>query len=309
MRRIQTLLPTEAKELAKMVLGKYRFARARFFMRGVSRARLAADLRALGVEEGDVAIVHSSLSRIGFVENGPDGVIDALLDVLGPSGTLVMPCLFFVGTIQGTMDALGGVFDPRTCPTTIGRIPETFRRRPGVCRSIHPTHSVCALGPKARWITEGHEECSTTFGKGTPWYKMMEADGKILGLGVNLGPVTFYHVIEDVITNFPVNVHEEREHIVRVIDSNLNERVMRIKAHNQEVARTRIEKNRWIRDYFTRYLTHRGVLRTGFVGRANSWMIRATDLFNCQRELLQKNVTIYTTANRSLDEERINLQR
>lgn len=264
----------------------------------ISKNQIVSDLKDLGITNGDCLMVHSSLSSIGFVEGGPDTVIDALLEVLGPDGTLVMPCLFWVGSIDRTLKALGGIFDPKTTPTILGRINETFRKRPGVYRSIHPTHSVCAFGAKAKLITEGHEKCNTTFGKGTPWYKLMELNGKILMLGVGEGQVTFYHVIEDVVNSFPVKVYDEKEYVFRVIDNDLKKTIMKVKAHNPEVTKTRIDailEGEWIRSYFRNYLTSRGFVNRGYIGGAKSWVIGARDLFEAQNELLEKNITIYTT--------------
>ena len=262
----------------------------------ISKAQIIRDLRKLGIKEGDVLLVHSSLRSIGYVIGGADTVIDALLEVLGSDGTLVLPALSLTGSMMQTL--MGNrVFNPKTTPTAVGLIPETFRKRRGVYRSIHPTHSICAFGAKAKYITQGHERCTTTFGKGTPWYKIMELNGKILGIGVDLGPVTFYHVIEDILDDFPLNVYTKKRYEVRVIVNDSEEKIMRVKAHNPDVAKTRIDKERgkWIRKYFTDCLHSRGVLNVGLVGEAKSWVINAKDLFNTQMELLKRNITIYTT--------------
>ena len=52
---------------------------------------LVRDLASLGVRRGDLLMVHSSLRSIGLVESGPETVVDALLQALGPEGTLVTP--------------------------------------------------------------------------------------------------------------------------------------------------------------------------------------------------------------------------
>ena len=89
-------------------------------MDSVTRSEIVAGLQALGVRRGSILLVHSALSSLGWVEGGADEVIDALLDVLGAEGTLLMP----------THPARDGrVFDPDSIPSDMGRISETFRRR------------------------------------------------------------------------------------------------------------------------------------------------------------------------------------
>ena len=56
----------------------------------VTRDQITADLRALGVEPGQVILVHAAVKSIGWVVGGPDEVLRALLDVLTPAGTLAM---------------------------------------------------------------------------------------------------------------------------------------------------------------------------------------------------------------------------
>ncbi len=56
-----------------------------------TRGSLREDLLDLGVEAGSTVMVHSSLSRLGWVAGGAQAVVMALMDALGPTGTLVMP--------------------------------------------------------------------------------------------------------------------------------------------------------------------------------------------------------------------------
>jgi len=58
--------------------------------RHVTRSRLLTDLHALGVREGAVVMLHAAVGAIGWVVGGPRVVLDALLDLLTPRGTLVM---------------------------------------------------------------------------------------------------------------------------------------------------------------------------------------------------------------------------
>jgi len=162
--------------------------------RANSADSLRTDFVALGLRPGMVAMVHSSLRRIGWTEGGPATVIAALLDVLGPDGTLVMPA----ESPQLADTANQDVFDPRTTPTTMGAIPETFRSYPRTQRSNHPLVSVCANGMRARQITAEHalEFCE---GRGTPFEKLYELDAWTLLLGVGFDRCTSLHYAESLV--------------------------------------------------------------------------------------------------------------
>ena len=52
---------------------------------------LVAQLKQLGITPGGILLVHSSLRPLGKVEGGAETVVNALLEALGPEGTLLMP--------------------------------------------------------------------------------------------------------------------------------------------------------------------------------------------------------------------------
>jgi aminoglycoside 3-N-acetyltransferase len=159
-------------------------------------ASLLADFASLGMRRDMIVMVHSSLGRVGRTEGGPIAVIEALLEVLGPDGTLVMPA----ESPQLSDPASLEVFDPKTTATTMGAIPEAFRSYPGTHRSSHPLVSVCANGRRARAITAEHalELCE---GRGTPFEKLYELDGWTLLLGVGFNRCTSLHYAESLVPN------------------------------------------------------------------------------------------------------------
>ena len=176
----------------------------------VTPRSLAADLQALGVGPGMLLNVHSSLSRIGWVVGGAQAVVEALLEVLGPDGTLMMPTHSgqlsdpshwrmppapesWWPTIRDEMPA----YDPVTTPTRkMGAIVEVFRRVPGVERSSHPQTSHAARGPLAERIVAEHP-LDSFFGPRTPIGKLYELDGHVLLLGVDHGNNTVLHLAEE----------------------------------------------------------------------------------------------------------------
>ncbi|MXZ00171.1 AAC(3) family N-acetyltransferase [Candidatus Poribacteria bacterium] len=170
---------------------------------------LRSDFEALGIENGMVLLIHSSLSAIGWVCGGAVAVIIALQEVLGETGTLVMPAHStdlsdpnqwrnppvpesWWQTIRDTMPA----YDPDLTPTrSMGKIAETFRKQKGVIRSAHPQSSFCARGPQASFITNNHA-LAYGFGEHSPLARIYDLQGFVLLLGVDHSRNTSIHLAE-----------------------------------------------------------------------------------------------------------------
>ena len=152
---------------------------------------LCRDLRALGIREGDTLVVHSSLKSMGYVEGGAETVIRALREVLGEEGTLLFPAFSYRFVYDNP------VFSMNDTPVCIGTIAETFRKMPGVLRSFHPTHSVCAIGKHAAEMVADHRLDDTPMGIHSPYRKLPAYNGKILFLGCGIGCNSFMHGMEE----------------------------------------------------------------------------------------------------------------
>ncbi|MDD4558917.1 MAG: AAC(3) family N-acetyltransferase [bacterium] len=157
----------------------------------INESDIVLSLRNLGLVEGDKLLVHSSLKAIGLVAGGPDAVIKALIEVVGPAGLIVMPTF-----------ACEPPFDRCNSATALGDVAERFWRRPDAVRSLHPTHSVAAVGYGAADLIAGHEKAPTAYAEGTPYCKLARSGGKVLLMGVDQDRNTTLHAAE-AITGVP----------------------------------------------------------------------------------------------------------
>ena len=137
----------------------------------------------------------------------PEELINELIAFCGSKRTLAMPTFFLGGR---TYDSIGYYrtrpFDVRRTPSEMGLLTEVFRRRPGVKRSLHPTHSICALGPRTDELIGTHHLASTRTGERTPFAAMTHRNTAIVGLGVEYYRcLTHTHTAEDLMgEEFPI---------------------------------------------------------------------------------------------------------
>ena len=126
-----------------------------------TRRSLRADLEALGLEPGDAVLAHAALRKVGRILGGPDTLIDAIMDVIGPEGTLLGYTDFQLDEdLLDRPDLRDDIppFDPRSSLSVRdnGAFPELLRTRPGAMRSASPGASMAALGGRAEWFTADH---------------------------------------------------------------------------------------------------------------------------------------------------------
>jgi aminoglycoside 3-N-acetyltransferase len=171
-----------------------------------TRKILVSDLRKLGVAAGDTIMLHASVKAVGWVVGGPDVVIQALLDVVGHEGTLMM-CVGWEDSPyelaqwpenwQKAYLKECPPFDPATSRACRkwSILTEYLRTWLGAFRSSHPDASFAAVGARAKWITEVHS-LQYGYGPASPLARLCEARGKVLLLGAPFGSITLLHYAE-----------------------------------------------------------------------------------------------------------------
>jgi aminopeptidase-like protein/aminoglycoside N3'-acetyltransferase len=150
------------------------------------------EFHALGLVEGDTVFVHSAYSSLGKapggVDGGPQTVIDAILEVIGPDGTLILPT-FNYDFLKGTP------WDMRTTPSQMGVLTEIVRKDPRAKRMFHPIYSMAAIGRHADELAA--HQSNDCFGETTIFTKFREWDAKILIIGLAYSKsITFLHHCE-----------------------------------------------------------------------------------------------------------------
>ena len=170
---------------------------------------LAADLRALGLAAGDLVLAHCAQRSIGFVAGGTHAVVQALLDVLGDDGTLVVPTHTPDNTDPADWrhppvppawwrpirEQTPG-FDPARTPSRwMGAVAEAVRTWPGALRSDHPQVSFAALGARAADVVRDHR-LDDALGEHSPLGAVYRLDGKVLLLGCGHDSNTSLHLAE-----------------------------------------------------------------------------------------------------------------
>jgi aminoglycoside 3-N-acetyltransferase len=168
----------------------------------VTRTTIAAALAQVGVVPGDVVMFHSSLSSMGHVDRGADSVIDAFLDAVGPTGTVAVPTLCRLPEDQ--WPTIFDVWNPAVTPSYVGKITEMFRHRPQAVRSDHATHSVAAIGPRAKELTAAHGSTGPrlspwgdkAFAHATPWQRFYDWNAAYCFVGVDFTANTMVHFVE-----------------------------------------------------------------------------------------------------------------
>ena len=235
----------------------------------LSRADVADQLRALGVEQSGVLLVHTSFRATRPVEGGPAGLIEALRDALGPRGTLVMP---------SWSENDDEPFDPRTTPASpsLGAVADTFWRLAGVLRSDH-FHAFAAAGPHAAWITSDPLPLPPHIPE-SPVGRVHDLGGQVLLLGVGHDADTTLHLAE-LLAGVPYRVP-------RYCTILRDGRPVRVDYGENDHCCARFT-------FADEWLRARGLQSEGRVGHAHARLARARDIVEVALEHLARDPLLF----------------
>ncbi len=176
--------------------------------------------------------IHTSLFNIGKIEGGYKEVVKQLnAGILDKGYTLLCSALAYKGSSEDFLKKKK-IFDIRTEPVEMGAINEYYALLPDAKRSMSPTHSVCAVGPKAEYYTQEHHLAVTPFTELSPYFKIAKNKGIFLMFGAELYHLTFVHVLEDLLDKEFRHVYT-KPYAVQVIDESGKEYSGQFKAHDR----------------------------------------------------------------------------
>jgi aminoglycoside N3'-acetyltransferase len=176
-------------------------------------------LKGLGACAGDCLYFHCDYGHMKNFEGTPTELIDALRALAGPEGTIAFPS--YPERASRLIEYLYSdpLIDVKKTPTKMGILQELFRRRPDTLRSLHAWASVSASGPLAKWLLEEHHLDRNAFSPLSPYAKMREAGGKIVGINADLNFSAYIHMADDILKDYyPFPVYIEPPIELRFID-------------------------------------------------------------------------------------------
>lgn len=242
-----------------------------------TKQSLKYDLNGMRIKSKDVLFVHSSMKSIGNVENGADTVLDALSESLA-DGLLILPAHTWE-----YINASNPVFDVRKSRTCVGILTELFRSRSGVIRSLHPTHSLSALGCGAKEYVKDEELKDTPCAPDSCYGKLYGLNAKILMIGVDFSKNTTVHCIEEV-ANVPGRLSIEKEQLYSVDYDGVVHSVPSFRHKNANSCNYR---------KLEPVMLAKGAMKEVKFGNAKCLLFSVKDLFDITLELLAKNILLF----------------
>ena len=158
----------------------------------VSERDVFSMLESFEIPRNAKVTIHTSLRKIGGIEGGADGLIDAFRAYLSDG-------LFLVPThTWATVNHLNPYYDVRVTKPCIGTLPTVAAFRPDGFRSLHPTHSMAGFGRDAEKYLAGEEECKTPAPVGGALSRLAEDENNyVLLIGVGHESNTFLHAVDE----------------------------------------------------------------------------------------------------------------
>lgn len=262
-------------------------------VQAVARGELRDYLRAIGVAEGKLVMAHTGVTNLRLSQPGDEAskggfpatamqLVDDLLDLLGPGGTLLMPTNLQYQADDSLWDSAAREasvlhYDPRRTFCAVGMANELFRRWKGVLRSLHPYNPLAARGPLAEELLHDNlnDREPLPHGVDSGYYRFCMRGGLVISVGVPLWyAITIIHVPEEIReADWPIkNFFERRRYAIRIEGE---EKIFTVRQRRPEFGAL-CNCNRKVR----RDLLREGILHEGKIGTATVDWARSREVYD-----------------------------
>jgi aminoglycoside 3-N-acetyltransferase len=269
---------------ARLLAARARYVRT---FRSYDAAELLATLRALDLRPGDSVMLHSAVGNDPGFRGSIEALTNVFIDAVGAQGHLLMVSLPYRSSSLHYLRQMKR-FDVRHTPSMMGLVSEYFRRRPEVVRSAHPTHPVLVRGPRAEWFIADHPASLHPCGEGSPFDKLLQADGKVFFFNVPFDTFTFFHYLEHLVSpQLPFPLYTDEPFHVPVVDRDGNTRTVTTHVFAEEA----IKRRRF--PVLEAALRRRGLIHERSIGNTRIQAIRVRDAVDCALEMSRRGEYFY----------------
>ena len=259
----------------------------RYFLSYDSQDLIRA-LRKKGLGLGDAVMVHSSWWPSNGFQGKPVDMVNALKGVVGPDGLLSMTSMTYQNVSSREFLARQVPVKIRRSASKMGLLTEVFRRGKGVERSMNPAHPILAWGDMANLFLEGHDKIECSFGKGSPFDKLLELKGKILCIDAPFSTITFTHFLEDRIAeSLPFDLYEPEAMPGRVVDRDGVEHEVPTRVLSQVANSLRRE------EWLVQALDALGLIQRFKVGNTHFLLIECEPMTQCVDKMVAEGKSFF----------------
>ena len=240
----------------------------------ISFDKLVSEFRRIGLSNGDVLLVHSSFKSFGGVEGGPQTVIDALMNVLGSEGTLIVPRFNFDFSTYGT------TWDVRSTPSHMGIISEFVRKDPRSKKVFHPIYPFSIIGKYADELIKHRYKGG--YSKDSIFHQLLVYDAKIIQIDKVYKSTTLIHHAEEILK---VDYKYYKNFKGYVIDENGKKYEDTFNLYVRKI------NEGYVTDVLPigKILEDDGVMKIDKIADATIWYMKARDVYDCTVKAIQKN--------------------
>lgn len=240
---------------------------------------LVVGFKELGLRSGDIVLIHSSYKSFGGVEGGPQTILNAILDVLGSEGTLILPTFTFK-FCRDFNDQGEGYFDVNNTPSEMGILSELGRKMPKARRTVNPIYSFVIIGKFSYELAQVNDK--NVFGKGSIFGKLHELDAKqmIIGLSYN-NSWTFVHYIEEM-EGVDYRYHKDFSGTIISKDYEYKDTFSMLVRDMEKGVQTAV-------DPMGKILEERGVVSIKKIGQSSVKLMSSKIVYEITAEMMKKN--------------------